>query len=245
MIMVASGRLAASKIMKDQGISDKEIEKAKSKAGAFGVDYQSWYSECIAFLKQILPDRLQEFKALYERPANRKEVSYVNYVIADFLIGLQTSRGGDIVADRKSAVPKFQNQIAILTAASTRFVSSLYDIKQLVQADLFDSELDAVRELLRKKFLRAAGAIAGVILEKHLQQVCVDHNVKILKNNPGIPDLNELLKSSNVIDIPQWRHIGLLADYRNVCDHNKGKEPTLEQVSDLIDGTDKVLKTIM
>ena len=72
MIMVASGRLVASKMMKDQGISDKEIEKAKSKAGEFGVNYQSWYSECIALIKQILPDRLQEFKALYERPTNRK-----------------------------------------------------------------------------------------------------------------------------------------------------------------------------
>lgn len=210
MIMGAAGKTDASKIMKDQGISDDEIGKAIAEAGAFGVNYQGWYSECIALLKQVLPDRLQEFKALYERPINRKEISYVSYVIADFLIGLQTSRGGEVVADSKAAIPKFQNQIAILTSARTRFSSSLYDIKQLVQADLFDSEIEAARELLRNKFLRAAGAIAGVVLEKHLRQVCTDHNIKITKKNPGISDLNDLLKSSNVIDIPQWRHVGRL-----------------------------------
>lgn len=231
--------------MRSQGISEQEIDKAKSESGAFGINYQGWYSECLALIKQLLPDRLQEFKALCERPPNRKEVSYVTYVIADSLISLQTSRGGDIVADSKAAIPKFQNQIAILTAARTRFESSLYDIRQLFQSDLFDSEIESAKELLRKGFLRAAGAIAGVVLEKHLKQVCADHHIKILKKNPGISDLNELLKSSAVIDIPQWRFIGLLADYRNVCDHNKGKEPTPEQVSDLIEGTDKVLKTIM
>ena len=47
-----------------------------------------------------------------------------------------------------------------------------------------------------------------------------------------------------MIDVPQWRHITLLGDIRNICDHNKQKEPTEQQVTDLIDGSDKVLKTI-
>ena len=49
----------------------------------------------------------------------------------------------------------------------SRFESSLFDMQQLVQADMFDSELDAARELWKKGFLRAAVAICGVILEKH------------------------------------------------------------------------------
>jgi hypothetical protein len=36
----------------------------------------------------------------------------------------------------------------------------------------------------------------------------------------------------------------MLADIRNACDHNKEKEPTAQQVADLIDGTDKILKTL-
>jgi hypothetical protein len=57
--------------------------------------------------------------------------------------------------------------------------------------------------------------------------------------------LNEPLKSNSIIDIPQRRLISMLADIRNICDHNKQKEPTDTQVTDLIDGTEKILKTVV
>ena len=120
-----------------------------------------------------------------------------------------------------------------MKAAEKRFDSSLFEIRQLVQADLFDSEIDAARELLKNKFVRAAGAIAGVVLEKHLTQVCEDHGLEIQKKHPALSDLNELLKANSVIDVLQWRFISMLADIRNLCDHNKAKEPTEQQVTDL------------
>jgi hypothetical protein len=36
----------------------------------------------------------------------------------------------------------------------------------------------------------------------------------------------------------------MLGDIRNICDHNKKTEPTESQVKDLIDGADKMLKSI-
>ena len=160
--------------------------------------------------------------------------------------GLQVTRGWnkEVVVDSSGALPQYRQQLAILKAAKNRFESSLFEIRQLVQADLFDSEIDAARELLKAKFLRPAGIIAGVALEKHLHQVCHDHEIKVAKKNPTISDLNELLKSNSVIEIPQWRHISMLADIRNLCAHNKESEPAAEQVKDLIDGTVKVMKTI-
>jgi hypothetical protein len=106
---------------------------------------------------------------------------------------------------------------------------------------LFDSELDAAAELAKNKFLRAAGALAGVVLEV---QVCANHSIKISKKAPGISDLNDLLKASNVVDVPQWRLIQHLGDIRNLCDHSKATEPTHSQVDDLIGGVSKVMKTL-
>ncbi|WP_439567743.1 hypothetical protein [Sphingopyxis sp.] len=231
---------------RNMGKSDAYIDKAKSLIENLSSDYQAWYSESLALIKQVLPDRLDDFKSQYEKPRGRKDdsISFVNYVMSDFMIGLKTTRAGEIVVDGSAGIPKFRVQLAILMAAKTRFESSLFEIRQLVQADLFDSEIGAARELLKNKFLRAAGAIAGVVLEKHLRQVCNDHSVPVTKKNPGIADLNDALKNASVIDIPQWRHVTLMGDYRNLCDHNKQKEPTIEQVTDLIDGTDKILKTI-
>jgi hypothetical protein len=113
-----------------------------------------------------------------------------------------------------------------------------------VQADLFDSELDAAKELAKNNFTRAAGALAGVVLERHLAQVSDDHGIKVTKKNPTISDLNDALKDADVIDVPQWRFIQHLADIRNLCDHSRKTEPSPEQVDDLLAGVAKITKTV-
>jgi len=208
--------------------------------------YEAWYSESLVLLRQLLPDRVVNFVSFYEKSKSRKSISYGDYVIQDYLQNLVVRDGfGDMKVGPTAAVPQYRQQLAILKAAATRFDSSLFEIKQLVQADLFDSEIDSARELLKNKFSRAAGAVVGVVLEKHLRQVCDDRGIKVLKKHPGINDLNELLKGNSVIDVPQWRHISMLADIRNICDHNKQAEPTISQVTDLIDGTEKIIKTVV
>ena len=117
-------------------------------------------------------------------------------------------------------------------------------MKQIVQADLFDSELESARELSKHKFLRGAGAIAGVVLEKHFKQVMKNHSITSRKKHLSLNDYNELLKENSIVDIPTWRQIQRLGDIRNLCDHNKDREPTSEEVTELIDGVDKITKTI-
>lgn len=225
----------------DKKAANKHLDALPS----FKDAYQSWYSESTAILKQLLPDRVPDFIRLYEKPKGRKEISFENYRIEDALQGLRITRNGyEVIADFKSAMPHLKQQIAILKSLKRRFESSLYDIRQLVQADLLDSEIDAARELVKHKFLRAAGAVAGVVLEKHLLEVCMNHNLKISKKHPTIADLNDALKSAGVIETPQWRFHQHLADIRNLCDHNKKKEPAPEQVDDLIEGVSKVAKTV-
>lgn len=233
------------KLKEDFKLDDKTTKRL-AKLPSFNVEYEAWYSESLTFLRQILPDRLTDFKEHFEAPKKRKDITYASYRIQDALKGIRVTRPpyNNVVVDEKASIPHLQQQLSILKAAQKRFESSLFEIRQLVQADLFDSEINSARELLKNKFLRAAGTIAGVVLEKHLQQVCNDHNVKVTKKHPGINDLSQLMKDGGVIDVPQWRHITLLGDIRNLCDHNKQKEPTEAQVVDLIDGTDKVLKTI-
>ena len=41
-----------------------------------------------------------------------------------------------------AAIPHLRQQLSILKSVKARFESSLFDIRQLVQADLFDSEID-------------------------------------------------------------------------------------------------------
>lgn len=210
----------------------------------FSSKYQTWYSESLAVIKVLLPDRVGNFISYYEKPKGRKEVLFGNYVIEDYLQGLTVTRNGREIVSKSAAIPQFQQQLNILKSVQGRFVSTLFDIKQIVQADLFDSELNSARELLKHKYFRAAGAIASVVLEKHLTQVLLNHDIALSKKNSTIKDFNELLKNSEVIDVPQWRFIQLLGDLRNLRSYKKVKDPGQNEVQDLITGVEKIIKTI-
>src|SRR5262249_49584795 len=164
--------------------------------------YQRWYSEALALLQQLLPDRVADFVRHYEEPKGRKDITFENYRIEDYLQGLLVTRSypKETVVDPSAAIPHFRQQLATVGAAEARFESSLFEIRQLVQADLLDSELEAAEVLAKHKFIRAAGALAGVVVERHLSQVCTDHSLSTGKKNPTIADYNETLKAAGVID---------------------------------------------
>jgi hypothetical protein len=218
----AVAKAVASKELKST--ADEFLEKLPSFSG----EYQRWYSESIALLRQLLPDRVADFVRHYEKPKGRKDITFEK----------------EVVVDSSAAIPQFRQQLAMLKAAKARFESSLFEIRQLVQADLLDSELEAAEVLAKHKFTRAAGALAGVVLERHLSQVCVDRKLPTGKKNPTIADFNETLKAGGAIDLPQWRFIQHLADIRNLCDHSRTPEPTADQVTDLLAGAKKVTKTV-
>lgn len=230
-------------------LGDKDAFKEFLKGlPSFKESYQLWYSEAKILVRQLLPDRLLDFAGHYEKPKPRKDITYANYKIEDYLQDLRVTRTHGETTTKlvgpDAAIPQFRQQLAILKSVQARFESSLFDIRQLAQADLFDSELDAAKELAKNKFTRAAGAVAGVVLERHLGQVCDNHGIKISKRSPVISDLNEALKAGSVIDVPTWRFVQHLADIRNLCNHDKKAEPTLEQVNDLVDGVMKMTKTL-
>lgn len=228
----------------------KFSEESKAKLATIGVklpdvqsEYDTWYSEALIVVKQILPDRYDDFVKQYKNQ-KRKGIDFETYGISDYLIGLRQTDFVGVVADRASALPKMQNQNSILKSAQKRFDSSLFDLREVLQADLFDSELAAAKDLAKKGFVRGGGAVAGVVLEKHLGHVCENHSLKSRKNNPSISDFNQLLKDNDIIDTPKWRFIQHLGDLRNLCDHGKDREPTKNDVLELVEGVEKVIKTV-
>jgi hypothetical protein len=92
------------------------------------------------------------------------ELDYTNYTF-DYLNGVKGTRNGMEVFGPKAAQNPMQQQVEIVRAAKARFESSLFDIKGMAQADLFDNELDASAELNKNGLMRGAGAVAGFVLE--------------------------------------------------------------------------------
>lgn len=228
-----------------KALGDKSEEALKA-LPSFSSEYQNWYSISLAVVRQLLPDRVDDFRSFYEYPRVRKEISHGNYRIRDYLQGLIRKQwDGEIIVGRNSALAEFEQQLQIVRAAKESLQSKLIDLRTLLQADLFDSEIDAAASLARSGHLRASGALCGVVIEKHLAEVATQHGTSPRKKNPSINDYNQLLRDADVLDIPMWRFIQHLADIRNVCDHAKGREPTKSEIDGLVDGTRRVIKTVL
>ncbi|RWP88381.1 MAG: hypothetical protein EOR12_16865 [Mesorhizobium sp.] len=207
--------------------------------------YQGWYSEALALVSQLIPEREEDFRSYYAPKGPRKEILYSNYTMSDYLRGTTIRRHADIVVGPTAAVPAIFQQFNIVAGLANRFSSTLYDIKTLLHADLMDDELDAAEELKKNGFHRGAGAMAGVVLEGHLAAVGDRHKVTLRKKDPAISDLNDALKAASIVDVAQWRFIQHLGDLRNKCDHKKASEPTKEEVGELIEGVRKITKTLL
>jgi hypothetical protein len=209
-----------------------------------GLVYESWYTKALAAISQLIPQRQAEFVEAYRRE-KRRQVDAETYTIGDFLIGLSLDKAGQPVFDTKmNFAAKMLRQITIVQAALQTLPSVLRNVRGALLAELLDSDITTGRELLRSNHFRSAGAVAGVVLEKHFRAVAIQRGLTMMKKSPTIAEFNELLKEANVYDVPTWRLVQRLADIRNLCVHNKDREPTPDEVADLLNGVDKVIKEV-
>jgi hypothetical protein len=211
----------------------------------FATEYQLWYTRSLPIVKTLAPDRFDEFRRYYEADTKRKSVEVVTYTLQDYVNGLApvATPSRPPFDHYQVALSRMLGQVQILASLKSRIDSVLANLEGHILADLEDRELRAAVSLA-KESLRAAGAIAGVVLERHLTQVAKNRGAAVKKAHPTIGDFNEMLKKDGVYDMPVYRKIQYLSDVRNVCFHNKGREPTKEEVRELIDGVGAVIKTV-
>ncbi len=209
----------------------------------FREGYEEWYSEACHVVRDVMPLRFEDFQHYYYR----EKGDSIQKLLGEASIPMNSP-----LQDLMDMAPKqhdkllslYTSQLGILRATMTAINGRLFEIAEMVQADLFDNELDAATHLAENGYLRAAGAVAGVVLETHLKSVAIKYKITIAKKNPTINVYNVELKKNSVIDQAQSRHIEMLGDLRNKCDHAHREDPTTEEIKDLISGVDKVIKSI-
>ena len=219
--------------------TDIKIEKLPD----FKLEYQSWYTNASFLIKLVAPHRFNDFEELYKKKKS-KEPSLDNYCLSDALLGIVLTKAGAVVVKPSSIIDKMKQQVAILGSVKDLTENYFYNLELEIHNDVMDSELDSAYELLKKKFLRAAGSVSGVVLEKHLERIATSHQISISKKTPTIADFNDKFKEEKVYDVSTWRRIQFLGDIRNLCCHNKNEEPTEAQVKDLLDGVKYITQNV-
>ncbi|MFZ2473223.1 MAG: hypothetical protein WAW52_14930 [Methanothrix sp.] len=192
--------------------------------------YQHWYSSAYQLIKEYLPDRIEEFKRHYEDPQAKNGV--IEY------IQLRWRSYYDKPVIEKGFIEKFDNQRSILL--SIRAVLEINDLclRKTISADFIDSELVQADYLFRNGFERAAGAIAGVALEKYLKTECELNRVPY-KYKDTIEPLAQALHSAGKISDTDLKRIIYLGGIRNDCAHPN--EVSKDLVKALIEQVRKVV----
>jgi len=74
--------------------SKKETEEKEAKEESrlpLPQAYQAWYSKSLPVVRQVLPERYQEFIEQYKLDKRKdKEIDFLTYTISDYLIGLKS-----------------------------------------------------------------------------------------------------------------------------------------------------------
>ena len=210
----------------------------------FRTVYQRWDTQSLKIVQTLAPDKYDEFVNYFLNNPNRK---LLDACIQEYVRG--TGQAKDAYTDELPFDPqelariRFLKQLQVMDELSYQIESVLADAEEHLFAELQEKELEAARAL-QPINLRAAGALAGVVLERYLQKLALKHGVTIAKKEIAIRDLNDPLKLANAYDFHTWRRIQLLGDLRNLCSPHRNGSPTKEQIEDLISGVSTVTKSV-
>lgn len=126
---------------------------------------------------------------------------------------------------------EFRDVLAVFNAARADFEGGyLNSVRNLVQADVFGSELDQATELLAAGYDTAAAVIAGVVLETALRQLCDDRSIAVGK----LDKMNADLAKAGVYNSLVQKRITALAGIRNAAAHGHPGAFKRDDVVDMI-----------
>lgn len=135
---------------------------------------------------------------------------------------------------------QFRRLRPIFCAAKDDFQGGyLVSIKNLVQADLFDSELDQARELLSNGYRGPAAVVAGVVLETSLKDLCDQQSIPHGK----MDKMNSDLAKAGLYNKLQQKKITALADIRNSAAHGDWQSFSDTEVTEMIRDVESFLVT--
>jgi hypothetical protein len=113
----------------------------------------------------------------------------------------------------------------------------LNSMKSIVQAEIFDIELDQAKELLNKGYYVAAAVIAGVVIETGLRELCINNNIIVGKLNK----MNDDLAKKGIYNSLIQKQITAIAGIRNSAAHGKIDEFNIDQVKNMINEIENIL----
>ena len=135
-------------------------------------------------------------------------------------------------------VDAFKRVRAVFRAAKEDFEGGyLSAVRNLVQAEVFSTELEQARELLLSGYSTPAAVICGVVLETNLRSLCELQGLSVGKLDKMNADLAKAGKYNSLVQ----KRITALAAVRNSAAHGKVEEFTHADVQSMIGEVERLV----
>ena len=165
-------------------------------------------------------------KNLLVAVSGKESMHYQTFVEAERINGLETN------------YEAFKRMKAIFTAAMDDYKGgSLTSIRNLVQAEVFDNQLEQARELLSRGHKWASAVAAGIVLETALRDLCSRQGLM----HSSLDKMNADLARVGIYPELQQKRINALAGIRNSAVQGKTGEFSDADVDDMIRDVEQFL----
>jgi len=121
-------------------------------------------------------------------------------------------------------------QTIFLTLKRDYHQGYLMSFKNLIQAEVFENQLQQSKELLNNGYIVASAVIAGVVLETGIREICTREEI----THGKLDKMNADLAKKGIYNKLEQKRITALADIRNSAAHGKESEFTKEDVEKMI-----------
>lgn len=132
----------------------------------------------------------------------------------------------------------FKRVNSVFEAAKEDFQAGyLVSIRSLIQAEVFDTELEQAQEFLRLSYKVPAAVIAGTVLESAIRELCSRNNIAHGK----LDKMNADLTKAGVYNGIVQKRITHLAAVRNSAAHGNDAEFKTYDVKAMIDEVEQII----
>ncbi len=228
--------------------SEKQKEsyrRASEKIDYPKTHYHSWYAKAYKVVRIFAPERLEEFERFYTGDKTIKKIEDLNAItagITHYLQGWIVIKDDDAVNFNNTFESGLREQFNIINAILKNLDNDLFNLESGIHYEIYQSEMDIARNLYKKKYFRAAGSIAGVVVEVHLKKVVDNRDVPLAdKADPGMSAYNDALKKHDIYKTPTFSLIQMCGHIRNKCVHPKQEDPTDGEISSIISAAERIL----
>ncbi len=122
----------------------------------------------------------------------------------------------------------------VLKAAKDDYENEqLFELKKIIEADLFDDFLEQATSLLEAGYYQPSAVIAGSVLEDGLRKLCANNQI-VLSAKPKLDFMNAQLAKAGLYNKFTQKRITAIADIRNNAAHGKWDQFDKQDVQEMI-----------